>query len=239
MAERLVFVPAPRGPLVEERKVQFQWFPGFAESQKQKSIEALHRAADEASRPLSPTLEVSTKSRQSLGRKLSAFNLCVVLDGRRILLEAAFQGAKVFDNGKGPFTDLFSLDSGREVKRRMRPYADSPLKEFRWNGETWPLRPTSAFYDWLYLQALSELIRSEPDVDKGLREYEAFTDIEFNHRKSLNCQARSCALYVALCRSDDLSLGQLMADPATFRETLGKRGYGAPGHEARPRTSLF
>ena len=32
-------------------------------------------------------------------------------------------------------------------------------------------------------------------------EYAGFTDIEFNPKKSLNCQARSCALYVALTQS--------------------------------------
>ena len=28
-----------------------------------------------------------------------------------------------------------------------------------------------------------------------LLDFDIFTDIEFNHKKSINCQARTCALY--------------------------------------------
>ena len=52
----------------------FEWFPGFAVSQKQKSIENLHDAilkADADARPL----EISTKGKEAVGIKLSAFNL--------------------------------------------------------------------------------------------------------------------------------------------------------------------
>ena len=62
----------------QEKVVQdifsFEWFSGFAISQKQKSIESLHHAilkADADARPL----EISTKSREAIGVNLSAFNL--------------------------------------------------------------------------------------------------------------------------------------------------------------------
>ena len=35
---------------------------------------------------------------------------------------------------------------------------------------------------------------------RQIRERDGFTDIAFNPKKSLNCQARSAALYVALAR---------------------------------------
>jgi hypothetical protein len=50
------------------------------------------------------------------------------------------------------------------------------------------------FYDWLYLNAIlparSWLLR--------LSKMDGFTDIEFNPDRSVNCQAYSCALFVAL-----------------------------------------
>jgi hypothetical protein len=49
-------------------------------------------------------------------------------------------------------------------------------------------------YDWLYINAIYPhrewLVR--------LNRYAGFTDIEFNPERSVNCQARSCALFVSL-----------------------------------------
>ena len=58
----------------------------------------------------------------------------------------------------------------------------------------YPLSPKNAFYDWLYIRALakySEWINRKVD-------YEAFTDIEFNPAKQVNCQARAFAEYLSL-----------------------------------------
>lgn len=72
MAERPVFYMQQKK--VVSKMYSFEWFPGFAVSQKQKSIESLHSAVlkvDPDARPL----EISTKSREDLGVKLSAFSL--------------------------------------------------------------------------------------------------------------------------------------------------------------------
>lgn len=55
----------------------------------------------------------------------------------------------------------------------------------------------TAFYDWLYLNALLE----HPDLAEPLLRYDGFTDIEFNPEKSLSTQTRSAAMYVALARA--------------------------------------
>lgn len=60
------------------------------------------------------------------------------------------------------------------------------------------MEPQTAFYDWLYLNALAV----NPALAEPLLDYEAFTDIEFNPEKSLNCQARSAALYICLHREN-------------------------------------
>ena len=53
---------------------------------------------------------------------------------------------------------------------------------------------------------------------------DGFTDIEFNPKRGINCQARACALYVAL--SSNHLLEQATRSPETFVETLREFGYG-------------
>ena len=50
------------------------------------------------------------------------------------------------------------------------------------------------FYDWLYIRALAQ----NSELALSLMEYNAFTDIAFNPKKSINCQANSAALFVSL-----------------------------------------
>lgn len=61
-------------------------------------------------------------------------------------------------------------------------------------GEDFPTTPLTAFYDWLYIRALwqNQLLADQ------LGKFKAFSDIAFNPKRSVNCQARSAALYVAL-----------------------------------------
>lgn len=196
MAERPVFIPETQGPvLVRTRLVNFHWFPGMAVSQKQKSIEALHAAAIQAL-GISKILEVSSKSRDTLGVDLSAFNLMIttVKHQRTFSVECAFQGSKVFERG-GPYADLLGKDS-RQAKKDERLRLSGRLIGFKFCGVEWSLEPQTAFYDWLYISALNK----KPDlVDKAL-EYSAFTDIEFNPARSINCQAYSVALFVSLAK---------------------------------------
>ncbi len=143
---------------------------------------------------LFPLLEVSTKSEEKLGQRLSAFNLKVSTTIGDISIESAYQGSKVFKAG-GPFTDIYGMDS-RSAKQDERLKNSGPLLGFDYFGQKWPLIPKTAFYDWLYLSAL------EPHQEflKRLFDYKGFTDIEFNPDKSINCQARTCALLVSLLK---------------------------------------
>lgn len=198
MAERPIFVPSASGRhLVVEVPVTFEWHAGMAASQKQKNVKALHNAAH--SRGLSYLLEVSSKSDREIGRRLSAFHQRVRLkDGRLISLECAFQGSKVFDRG-GPYTDLFDV-APRDAKRDPRLKDSGNLISFDLEGHVFPLSPKSVFYDWLYINAILPERKWLQRLDK----VEGFTDIEFNPAKSINCQARSCAFFVALERRGQL-----------------------------------
>ena len=152
-------------------------------------------------------LEVSTKAEEALGRQLSAFELQKKLpdDDYRVCLEAAFQSSKVFLDGdqRTQLSELYRNRDGRDVKRIMRPWQSIPLSHFKFGDEEWPLEPKSAFYDWLYIRALCEHELSD-QIQQNIVQYDGFTDIEFNPRNSFNCQARSCALFVAISRRSAL-----------------------------------
>lgn len=193
MAMRPVFLPKrSRTHFVLEAPVEFQWSAGLSTSQKQKSIASLHQAARQRFGVRSP-LEVSSKSASPLGVALSAFNLRLQLEGGgHATVETSFQGSKKFAQA-GPFPELLAANS-RDAKRDPRLRDSGPLVGFELQGERWPLTPRTAFYDWLYLKALKQ----NQDLAAQLLQHDLFTDIEFNPERSLNCQARSCALYVSL-----------------------------------------
>jgi hypothetical protein len=212
MAERPVFIPSKQsGRLVDERLFSFEWSPGLALGQKKKNVAALHGSAAKAG--YAPLLEVSTKSDELLGQRLSAFNLQVDLrEGFSVPLECAFQGSKVFENG-GPFNDLFFVDA-RQAKRDSRLSESGKLKGFLFEGQWFPLVPKTAFYDWIYLRSLYP----HREYLKRLGRYRGFTDIEFNPLKSINCQARSCATLVAL--EERGKLDECMDSPESFIRVL-------------------
>lgn len=194
MASRPVFIPSTDGPLlVKTEYVDFKWFPGMAVSQKQKSVASLHSQAREKL-DLDNLLEVSSKSLESLGVELSAFNLLftTLKQSRTLSVECAFQGSKIFEHG-GPYLDIFEKTS-KEAKRDERLKSSGRIVGFRFFGTHWETEPRTAFYDWLYLNALNK----NPELMTGLANYSAFTDIEFNPEKSINCQAYSIALFSSL-----------------------------------------
>jgi len=188
-------MPVSTGPsLVREVTIEFKWHPGMAPSQKLKNVIELHRSA--AARGLSPLLEVSSKSEHELGRRMSAFVMPIRVGGKQTTVECAYQGSKVFRDG-GPYEDLYWVSS-REAKRDERLHNSGQLIGFSLLGDDFPLVPKTAFYDWLYLNALYP---HRGWLNK-LEECVGFTDIEFNPLKSLNCQARSCAIFISLLRRD-------------------------------------
>ncbi|WP_434729183.1 DarT1-associated NADAR antitoxin family protein [Pseudomonas soli] len=197
MASRPVFIPVEDiNVLVEEVSLSFSWHSGFAAVQKKKNIEGLHFEAERQG--IWPVLEISTKSDDRIGQRLSAFNLKIDTPIGEISIESAFQGSKVFETG-GPYHDLYHADS-RSAKKDHRLRESGKIIGFDFFGDRWPAEPKTAFYDWLYLKAL----QPHQEYLKRLFVYKGFSDIEFNPEKSLNCQARSCAMLVSLLRLDSL-----------------------------------
>jgi hypothetical protein len=220
MAERPIFVSMPDSDeLVKEIFFQIHWHSGFARVQKEKNIEELHAAA--ALDGYRNLLEISTKSKSARGRHLSAFHMTAdTITHGTIKLELAFQGSKVFERG-GPFTDLYGKGEKEigEAKRDLRLQESGKLIGFRFEGFDFPLEPKTAFYDWLYISFLKNF----RDWAPKLYAYGGFTDVEFNPHRSINCQARSCALFLSLMRRD--LLDRAVESPQAFIDLLREFDY--------------
>lgn len=190
MATKACFLTNQQTPF-EEKIVSFTYVKGLAFSQKQKNVLSFHSSIQKLY-PSHRLLEVSTKSNDPLGVQLSAFNL--KLDD--VPLECVFQSSKVFENNVQ--YDFLVSYPPKEAKQFIAKESHGKLTCFRYNGETFPLIPPSLFYDYIYILALSRI----PLLSAQLANYDIFTDIEFNEKKQINCQARSCAIYSHLLRTN-------------------------------------
>lgn len=215
MATRPIFTPSLSGKLlVSTHHVEFEWFPGMAMSQSRKSIASLHAAARKQIK-VNDILEISSKSPSELGVKLSAFNLMIktVKHEREFSLECAYQASKVFEHG-GPFVDLLNMKS-IDAKRDSRLNQHGRLIKFRFFGIEWNLQPRTAFYDWLYINALHK----HPELASQVLTYRAFSDIAFNPERSINCQAYAAALYVSL-HERGLLTDEVLKDQHTYLSVI-------------------
>ena len=223
MAIRPVFVvDEGKNSLIKEMNIEFEFHNGMAISQKQKSIRSLHEAAKDVG--VENILEVSTKSETELGNRLSAFNLSYFSNqmNKRISLEAAFQGSKVFEKD-GPHTDLYTKEPF-EIKKDERIDREKRIIGFEFEGIKWQTEPKTAFYDWIYLKAVKSNIEDlNNTIYEKILNYTAFTDIEFNPKKSINCQARSCALYVSLFKNELLDIA--LESEEAFLEIISKDSF--------------
>jgi hypothetical protein len=213
MAIRPLFIPKNNGDIFTiTRDIDFKWYSGLSKSQKQKSISEFHSKAK--TYDVNRILDISSSSEIELGVKLSAFNLIIRTKklNKSFTVETAFQASKVFENG-GPYVDLLGMDS-RAAKKDIRLKESGNLIQFKFYNTIWSLKPRTAFYDWLYISALEQ----NKALAKELLNFDAFTDIEFNPIKSINCQARSAALYVSLSKRQLLE--SALESPANFLSIL-------------------
>lgn len=201
MATRIYFMSTPHEPKIfKEKYCDFKYHSGFAISQKHKNIIEFH-AEILKKEPNAKLLEVSTKSKDEIGIRLSAFNLKYYHKAydEWFPLENIFQSSKVFEGG-GPYRDLLHV-SPKDAKRDDRLQSSGKLIHFDFNSKIWDLNPKSMFYDWIYMRALSE----NKKISEEILKYNCFTDIEFNHNKSINSQARSAAIFVSLSKLNILN----------------------------------
>lgn len=200
MAIRPVFCVADKYPYVSKKEIEFEWFPGFSKTQKQKSINSLHSSFNELYSDYK-VLEISSYSMQENGENLSAFFLKKYVPSLDISVpvENVFQSSKSFENG-GPYLDLLTK-TPREAKKDERLHNSGRLIKFNFENKDYPLIPRTIFYDYIYMNALLE----NKELVDGLLTYDAFTDIVFNPEKSLNCQAKAAAEFVSLYRLNKIN----------------------------------
>ena len=212
MATRPVFMTSDKWPFYTKVCITFDWNSGFSVSQKQKNIAALHERFLLA-HPESSVLEISSKSMQEHGKGLSAVFLKKYVPhlGKSVPVECVFQAGKVFKGG-GPYTDILEKSS-KEAKKDDRLKTSGDLAAFRFEDKEFPLSPKTLFYDYLYINALLE----NPELIDTVMKYDAFTDIEFNPDRSINCQAKAAATFVSLKR---LGLLDKVKDPESFRKLM-------------------
>lgn len=206
VATRPVFIPLERYPYVMTRDITFEWHPGFAKIQGQRNVRSLHRSFMRLAQG-AKVLEISSKSvifepgsdemtENEAGIALSAFNLRKLVPSRgySIPVENVYHGGKVFKYG-GPFTDLMNEDvTPSAAKRDERLKNHGPIIGFKFEDMEFPINPPSLFYDFLYINALLE----NEEKASCVLAHDTFTDIVYNPNKSVGCQARSAAIFVAL-----------------------------------------
>lgn len=213
MAKRIIFEAVDKKPYVKVHEVKFVWNKGLNIKQKRKNISAVHNAFLEEY-PDKKILEISSKSMQKCGNELSAFNLKKFVPslGKELPVENVFQGGKIFDDGTDKPRNAPSLyaESPVAAKRIAGELAEySKVIGFTFDGQSFPSEPKTAFYDYIYCNALLE----NPSLAEVVLSYDAFSDIEFNPAKSLNCQARAAAIFAAMHHT---GLADLIKDFASF-----------------------
>ena len=198
MAIRPVYEVSEADIFFVKKDIEFEYFNGFSSIQKKRSISSLHKEYLKTNNG-KRILEISSKSNEELGIRLSAFNLIITTrSGKNISVESAFQGSKVFERG-GPYSDLLYTDS-KTAKRDERLKNSGKLIGFQIYDRFFEAEPKTLFYNWLYINTLNLY----DNLKEQIIEYDAFTDIEFNPQKSINCQAEAAAIFVSLYRQGKL-----------------------------------
>ena len=177
--------------------------------------------------PQGRVLEISTRSADADGRRMSAMNLRVAGEaGGEVALESAYQAAKDF--GAGPDTRIETLD-GFEAKRRSKQRAarmagaGCELAGFTRNGVHWPASTGTAFYDRLWLEGALDAYGDR--LGEVLRPCLGFSDCFFRPGPARACQAAAAAtaavLLEKLDRRPDALLERALQTPAGYAAWRG------------------
>ena len=130
-------------------------------------------------------------------------------------MENLYQGSKVFADG-GPYIDLYE-QSALLAKQDKRMTKSGNLIAFKFENDIWETEPQKAFYNWLYMKSLIDSFPDLINLKNQLSKFDAFTDIEFNHAKSINCQAHALACFKILTEANKL---EILDDKIIFLDVL-------------------
>lgn len=218
MAEKMYFIINFDKNIIEEKIIEYTYKAGFAIKNKQENIKNIHKEILKKEKE-NKILEISSKSLDKIGVDLSAFNLSIeTKKHKKLSVETIFQASKVFENGK-QYKDLLNKSS-KEAKKDERLRNSGKIIGFCYNKQRWKTEPKTLFYDWLYINSLFYNIKNSNISKEDILKYRIFTDVEFNHKKSINCQARAIALYVLMKKNNVLE--ECLNDKEIFEKYLKK-----------------
>lgn len=224
-----VFISKDTYPFYERVEVQCLRFMGMSAVSKGRTALNLHQNLVNTYPKCKP-LEISSASWVELGNKLSAMALskrCLCAKdiqytyykGNKFPIpsvESVFQSSRVYsvdgDSCKvGPFTQhllISGYDSKAQVKEEVKRFASSKgvnvdkvhSREYNFEENVFPAPEhiVSLFYNWVYMTALLEPENKVVMEELINGDYNAFTDTA---TKSLNSQARACAIFVGLYKA--------------------------------------
>ena len=194
MAKRIIFETKLDKPYFKKVEVEADFPRGWIRTPI-KAVEVVNEAYKYKADTDKVPFEVSSAAKTELGNRLSAFNL---KDAQGRLLECVFQSSKKFEKG-GPYLDLLDI-APNKAKKDSRLKNSGKLVAFVNDGKEYPLIPRTAFYDYIYINALMANRELWDEIDN----YDAFSDVWFNPDKSLNCQAEAMAMFRGLKESGNL-----------------------------------
>ena len=211
-------------PPVEEVPTEFSIVLGYGIPQTIENIDRLHRAGN--IKGISNIIEISNKDQTGKGKWFSAFNLKtnLLIDSKIVetSLESAYQSSKVFSGDK-QYIGL-ALKAPWTAKIEIRTLGAGNVIGFRFTGlirdifntpETnWATEPKDAFYNWLYINSV---ILNKMNISELLKS-DGFTDMLFNSKTGYACQAKACAILVALVRQGLYT--EDLINPAIFLERV-------------------
>ncbi|MEG0236559.1 DarT1-associated NADAR antitoxin family protein [Cetobacterium sp.] len=221
MAEKKYFIANLEKNIIEEKIINYVFKAGLATVNKQENIKRVHTEIVKREKR-EDILDISSKSLIPLGVELSAFNLSIITKKKKkISVESIFQSSKVFENGN-QYIDLLYKTS-IEAKKDSRLKNSGKIIGFSYNNINFSNEPQTLFYDWIYINTLCFNIKNCNLNIEEILKYSIFTDIEFYHEKSINCQARSAALFILMYKNGILE--ECLKDSKVFEKYL-KLFYG-------------
>lgn len=159
-----------------EEDVNFKWISGCSYNNKCRTRDSLEEEIEKIY-DVDKWLEISTVSDKDIGKKLSALNLMLTLSNSNSYpVEKIYQSSKVYEDGK--------------------------ITSFKFKSTEFENNPYGMYYDYIYMLALYQ----HKDYHQLIKDYNLFTDIFFNPKKSLNTQARAIAIFKTLYNNDYLDI---------------------------------
>ena len=145
-------------------------------------------------RPGQKVLEISSRSGETMGKRLSAMYL-PARGYADVPVESVYQGGK--DHGRGPSPAIAAMRSGFAAKQREKARAfvqGAGIEAFHVGGHRFDASTGTAAYDYLWARSAVRALGGPAAAAKALSAYDGFSDVFDRPGKSMACQAQAAAV---------------------------------------------